>query len=445
MDSVKDYLTRVNIPGFNTTEYFEKLNDTNVPIIGLSISGGGSTSGLGGLGIWQAFDERYEPARQAGTGGIAQSLTYLTGLSGGGYLTVSTLCVIAYFPLIQRWPMLISDRASNQFTTVDNIRKAVNFSEDYTTGPNGDQSGYIENSIDNAIAKQESGFSVSIVDIFGQWLGTYLPQEWQNSSFSDLATRNTSFSNGTGPMPILGLAEVIPGQSPNLSNVLYPGRDNTNGFNLTEYEVTPYEFGNWYGGRVQGFMPLKWLGSAMSNGTPSGETCITKFDRFTFLQGSTANAWNVWLVDDLDGIGLFAKRDSSIVAREGLVPRQDVGAPDDVIIPPSKADDFESIFVNSTAGAFQQDFNDTLWAWVPNPFEDYNDAMMGISDLLLVDGSEAGETDPLRPLMIPQRDVDFIIVYEASTDAPYYSCKYSVLFRPAYTGVSCFSDSPRRE
>lgn len=125
-------------------------------------------------------------------------------------------------------------------------------------------------------------------------------------------------------------------------------------------------------------MPLEWLGSAMSNGTPSGKTCITNFDRFTFLQGSTANAWNVWRIEDLDGVELFAKRDSPMPTRATLIPRQDVGAPDDVIIPASKDDDFQAIFLNTTAGAFNQSLNDTLWAWVPNPFEDYNDAMKGV-------------------------------------------------------------------
>lgn len=88
---MKTWLNRVNISGFDTQTYNDKLNTTNVPTIGLAISGGGSTSGIGGLGIWQAFDEGYKPAVEAGTGGIAQSLTYLTGLSGGGAITVSTL------------------------------------------------------------------------------------------------------------------------------------------------------------------------------------------------------------------------------------------------------------------------------------------------------------------------------------------------------------------
>lgn len=72
-------------------QYLGAVNISNVPIVGLAVSGGGTQSGLGGLGLWQAFDERYAPANAAGTGGLAQCLTYLTGLSGGGFLSVSSL------------------------------------------------------------------------------------------------------------------------------------------------------------------------------------------------------------------------------------------------------------------------------------------------------------------------------------------------------------------
>lgn len=40
--------------------------------------------------------------------------------------------------------------------------------------------------------------------------------------------------------------------------------------------------------------------------------------------------------------------------------------------------------------------------------------------LAQLDGSLAGETNPIRPLIIPDRGVDFIIVYEASSDAKYH-------------------------
>jgi lysophospholipase len=45
---------------------------------------------------------------------------------------------------------------------------------------------------------------------------------------------------------------------------------------------------------------------------------------------------------------------------------------------------------------------------------------MRLMKLEQLDGSLAGETNPMRPLIIPDRGVDFIIVYEASSDAKYH-------------------------
>lgn len=91
IESLGSYLPRTNLTGFNITQYLSKLNATNAPVVGLAISGGGSQSGLGGIGVWQAFDARYPPAVEAGTGGLTQCLSYLAGLSGGGYMTISSL------------------------------------------------------------------------------------------------------------------------------------------------------------------------------------------------------------------------------------------------------------------------------------------------------------------------------------------------------------------
>lgn len=38
--------------------------------------------------------------------------------------------------------------------------------------------------------------------------------------------------------------------------------------------------------------------------------------------------------------------------------------------------------------------------------------------IVQVDGSLTLESNPLRPLIIPERKLDLIIVYEASSDAP---------------------------
>ena len=91
MDALDRYLKLANITDFDVDDFIGDLNETNYPVVGLSISGGGTQSGFGGLGIWQAYDDRYPPAVAARTGGITQLLSYLSGLSGGGALTVATL------------------------------------------------------------------------------------------------------------------------------------------------------------------------------------------------------------------------------------------------------------------------------------------------------------------------------------------------------------------
>jgi len=91
MNAVKAYLQVANITGLDVQDFTSRLNASNAPVAGLSVSGGGTLSGLGGLGIWQAFDARYPSAIAAGTGGLTQILSYITGLSGGGAVTVSAM------------------------------------------------------------------------------------------------------------------------------------------------------------------------------------------------------------------------------------------------------------------------------------------------------------------------------------------------------------------
>ncbi|TID00038.1 Lysophospholipase 1 [Colletotrichum higginsianum] len=389
--ALSSYLTLANIDGFDVQGYIQRLNTSNFPVVGLSVSGGGTQSGVGGLGIWQAFDARNPAAVAARTGGLTQVLSYITGLSGGGALTVSTL-------------------AANDFVTIDALRKQINFAVDYTVGPDGNQTAYLTDIFENVGAKAETGLPVSVADAFGQFWGTYLPENRTYGNYSDLTLPGTVFSLGEAPMPIVSLSEVVPGQSPSIGGIMWPGRNATNGFNLTSYEVTPFEFGSWRGGRIQAFVPTKYLGTSMSNGTAQNSSeCVQGFDKFTFIQGSTAAAFNAWFIDDWYDTPIFARR----------ALRTGPPASSAIVPPPQFKDDGRVILVSQTAESFNQTFNESLWATYPNPFESYSPAMQGIDQLLLVDGSLGGETNPIRPLIIPERGVDFIIVYEASLDAAY--------------------------
>ncbi|KAF5025162.1 hypothetical protein F66182_2738 [Fusarium sp. NRRL 66182] len=391
--NLEDYLKLANISGLDISAYIDRLNDSNVPIVGLSVSGGGTQSGLGGLGVWQAYDARSEAAIAARTGGLTQLLSYITGLSGGGAVTVSLL-------------------AANNFTTTASVKKVTKFSTSYASGPDGNQTAFLADIFENTGAKVESGFPVSVADTFGQFWGTWLPEDKLYSNYSDIADDDTAFTLGDAPMPIMCFAEVVPGKSPEIGKLMYPGFNESQRFNFTAYEVTPFEFGSWVGGRVQAFVPTQWLGTAMSEGKPQNTSeCVEGFDKLTLMQGTTANAFTAWFIDSFYGIPVFAKR--------WLHERQETN-PDinDVPIPSDQYDNPLVQLVNETAEYFDLTFNQSMWARYPNPFEDYNDDMNGVSELLLVDGSLTLESNPLRPLIIPERKLDLIIVYEASSDAP---------------------------
>ena len=153
---------------------------------------------------------------------------------------------------------------------------------------------------------------------------------------------------------------MIPGTSPEIKKIMYPDISNA-----AEYEQTPFEFGNWLGGRVQAFFPTKFLGSSMNNGKPSNpKECVNGFDKITFGQGTTGNAWNFWFIDDWYDIPLFYKRD--------------------IPVPSSAKKDPQVELVDEIAKTFKQTFNDSIWAWYPNPFKNLNKDMQGVEELLLV-------------------------------------------------------------
>lgn len=79
------------IDGLDVSSFVDQLNSSTIPVVGLAVSGGGTQSGMGGLGIWQAYDARNKAARDARTGGLVQVMSYITGLSGGGAVTVGSL------------------------------------------------------------------------------------------------------------------------------------------------------------------------------------------------------------------------------------------------------------------------------------------------------------------------------------------------------------------
>ncbi|KAI9897651.1 hypothetical protein N3K66_007507 [Trichothecium roseum] len=267
---------------------------------------------------------------------------------------------------------------------------------------------FYENILSKGNTKVDAGFAVTVADIFGKFWGVWLPGNQTHGNWSDLASANTTFTLDRAPMPIITFSEVVPGVSLEIDGIMLPGLNATNRFNLTSYEISPYEFGSWVGGRVQAFMPTKYLGTTVSNGSAANESqCVKGFDKYMFIQGTTADACPGSLIDVLGELNVFSKRQAA--------PRPDL----DLDIPTADTDSSKVRLVRLTAQHYGQTFNESLCGTYPNPLQDYNEAMEGVGDLLLADGSLAGEQNPIRPLIAPGRNVDFIIAFEASGDAQY--------------------------
>ena len=85
---MRELLGRMDIDGLNTDQYINnhKNNLSSLPNIGIAVSGGGYRAMLTAAGVIEAFDDRTPNSTAAGQlGGLLQSATYISGLSGGSW------------------------------------------------------------------------------------------------------------------------------------------------------------------------------------------------------------------------------------------------------------------------------------------------------------------------------------------------------------------------
>lgn len=90
--ALKEFFGRVDINEFDALSYIEShvSNSSSLPNIGIAISGGGFDAFMNGAGALKAFDNRTEGAATKGQlGGLLQSATYVSALSGGSWLLAS--------------------------------------------------------------------------------------------------------------------------------------------------------------------------------------------------------------------------------------------------------------------------------------------------------------------------------------------------------------------
>ncbi|KAF3403553.1 Lysophospholipase 1 [Penicillium rolfsii] len=354
---METFLTRMKIPNFNVTQYFANTQAASLPNIGISFSGGGYRALLNGAGAFAAFDERTSNSTEPGQlGGLLQSTTYVSGLSGGSWLVGTVF--------------------TNNFTTVaallnSNASGVWEFDQSVLSGPTGD-TGYFRQLRKTVDGKEKAGFPVSLTDYWGRGLSYQLVNASEGGpayTWSSIAS-TTDFADGNIPMPIIVALERAPSEQ-NLT------------LNSSVYEFNPWELGTW-DPTTYGFMPLKVLGSNFTNGQLSENNCTSGFDNVGFIMGTSSSLFNQALL---------------------LINNTDIQRT------------LKSL-TTSLLQSLNESSNDVS-VYEPNPFFAFNEASNPNAQaeaLILVDGGEDLQNIPFCPLLQANRKVDTIFAIDSSAD-----------------------------
>lgn len=234
--------------------------------------------------------------------------------------------------------------------------------------------------------KKVKGFPVSFTDYLGKAfirnMGANATRLLNGSSFSRLFRESRNFKEFKAPIPIV----VANCKNDRLKNVIF--------------EFSPFEFGSW-DPLLHLFVKLEYLGSSIRGG--KAERCFKGFDDLGFITATSSSIFNNALIFIWDMTAKSSRETiKAIKAIMGLFGLSRAGSdPNDI-----KTSTFRQIKADYAV-------------YHPNPFLDYpevNSVLTADDHLYLVDGGEDGENIPLRPLLIPERDLDVVLILDSSSD-----------------------------
>lgn len=350
---------------FDSQSFIDDNKDTHNITIGLAYSGGGFRAMLNGAGQMLALDDRYDELSLKGLGGLLQSVSYLSGLSGGSWLVGSLVlndwitvseAILGKSGIWELDNLIFSNPVGNNITDLVKYFYSVGESVD---------------------TKEDSGFETSITDVWGRalsWLffndeSTY--QRGENVTWSSIRELS-NFVNHSMPYPI-----VVAGSR-------NPGTIIVNE-NSTVFEITPYELGSW-DPSLRSFVDLNYMGTSLDGGKPNASQCVTNFDNAGFILGTLSSLFNQ----------VFVKLETNSEIN------------------------FAIKRVLNLALSKYSDEDEDIATYEPNPFYnvEYGDDknLKGDGALHLVDGGEDSQNIPLYPLIQTKRGMDVIFAYDNSAD-----------------------------
>lgn len=377
---IRDLLKRIDIPDFDSEAYLKDAEKDNasLPNIGLAFSGGGYRALLNGAGAFAAWDIRSaENDGKGNLGGLLQSSTYVSGLSGGSWL-VGSLYV-------------------NNFTTVQaslNSLSIWQFQQSILEGPEQySLRKYFTSIVEEVSDKKDAGYERSITDYWGRMLSYQLfnvSEGGPGLTFSSIA-EGDDFKDGKMPLPFV----IAVGRAPDEKII---------STNSTVFTFNPWEFGS-YDPSIGGFAPLEYVGSNFTDGkVPKDGECVRGFDNAGFVLGTSSSLFNQ--------ISKYLKDDTN-----NYVPEDVPNFITDIVV--DLLDDLG-------------DENDDIADWTPNPFLGWNAGKKGDDDsarinlsadskrLTLVDGGEDNQNIPYYPHIRTEREVDVVFSIDSSADTEYY-------------------------
>ncbi|KAF9478647.1 phospholipase B [Pholiota conissans] len=367
--------------GYNLASF----NSSLFPNIGFAIPGGGLRAAQYGAAVLQALDARNSSAKAAGTGGLLQVASYITGLSGGSWVTGSLL--------FNNWPT-VDDLVFGNGQDLSGWLLDLPFAT-----PDGDNvlsdlnQAFFGSVLWSIIAKDSQGIDTSITDPWSRMISYHFLNQTSRQNFFTNDTGHgagqlwsdipliPAYQNHSVPFPII-VADSRPTGS-NLTTVLP--------LDSVVYEITPLELAS-YDPFLSTGMNLTYAGTHLSAGrSPTGSSCVTGFDQAGFIMGSSASLFNQILDFAHNTISQFSQNDGNALLY--LLNRQltDVR---------TRADDVAN-WPNPFQGQRTDVFQDANATW-----------------LELIDGASNQENVPYGPLLVKARNLDVIVTVEGSADDP---------------------------
>ncbi|OAX38862.1 hypothetical protein K503DRAFT_717526 [Rhizopogon vinicolor AM-OR11-026] len=376
----KTYLSNVLSTNASLPAYVATIlsgNSSEIPTLGIATSGGGYRAAIFGAGVLNALDGRNSSSASAGIGGLLQSATYLSGLSGGSWLLTSL--AQANFPTIQ-------ELAFGPATPTVSNNSWGGWNTDYDIATPSDNPAtdmeYYTNLVEELRGKYNAGYVVTFADFWARALARHFTNGTFPSNFFDESythgagilwsgvANTTSFMSYSIPFPIVVADLQAPDQN---SSEIIVGDEIPLTNPIMEFNV--FEMGT-FDPQLSAFTPTKYLG------TTNNSICVTNYDQSSLVAGSSSELFNTYNLTNT-----FNSSFGPILSlMADLLPEPKV------------------------------EYDVASW---PNPFYGVAPATFidsAQTNLNLVDGGEDGEVIPLQPLLVKARGVDVIFAIDATSD-----------------------------